>query len=125
MAFRQIVFLLLVFLPMILAPFTWAITVLLSEDVADLRDQDGAVSQSEAAELELRRLKSKISYLETIIEDRTAEVKRKDVGIKQLEKVIDDKSNSLASLQTAEKESLEVKERIGEVNARANELEKQ
>ncbi|KAL0308302.1 UNVERIFIED_CONTAM: hypothetical protein Sradi_5772500 [Sesamum radiatum] len=121
MAFRQIVFLLLVFLPMILAAFTWADTVLLSEDVADLRDQDGAVSQSEAAELELRQLKSKISYLETIIEDRTAVVKRKDGGIKQLEKVI----NSLASLQTAEKESSEVKERIGEVNARANELEKQ
>ncbi|KAK4396694.1 hypothetical protein Sango_1506000 [Sesamum angolense] len=125
MAFRQIVFLLLVFLPMILAAFTWADTVLLSEDVADLRDQDGAVSQSEAAELELRQLKSKISYLETIIEDRTAEVKRKDGGIKQLEKVIEEKSNSLASLQTVEKESSEVKERIGEVNARANELEKQ
>ncbi|KAL0346890.1 UNVERIFIED_CONTAM: hypothetical protein Scaly_1705000 [Sesamum calycinum] len=112
MAFRQIVFLLLVFLPMILAAFTWADTVLLSEDVADLRDQDGAVSQSEAAELELRQLKSKISYLETIIEDRTAEVKRKDGGIKQWRKFIEEKSNSLASLQTAEKESSEVKERI-------------
>ncbi|KAK4414866.1 hypothetical protein Salat_2593600 [Sesamum alatum] len=125
MAFWGMVFLVLIFLPMTLAAFAWADTVLLSEDVADLRDQGGAVSQSEAAELELRRLKSKISYLETLIEDRTAEVKRTDGGIKQLEKVIEEKSNSLASLQTAEKESLEVREQIGEVNARANELEKQ
>ncbi|KAI3443428.1 hypothetical protein Pfo_000093 [Paulownia fortunei] len=129
MAFRVLVFLVSVFLPIIFAKYTWADPAL-SEEAIVLQDHDGAVTQSKAAELELHQLKSKISSLETSIEDQTGKLKRKDGGIKQLEKVIEEKSNSLASLQSAvrslqEKGSLEVKERIEEVNTRVNELEKQ
>ncbi|KAL3624884.1 hypothetical protein CASFOL_031552 [Castilleja foliolosa] len=96
----------------------------------NLHHLNSAVTQSEAAALELQQLNSRISSLETSIEDQTGELNKKDGGIKQLEKVIEEKSNSLASLQSKvqllqEKGWLELKERGGEVDARVNEFEKQ
>ncbi|KAL7096306.1 hypothetical protein ACP275_10G072300 [Erythranthe tilingii] len=121
MAFRKLVILVSVFLPIIFAKFTSAD---LSEESIVSHDQNGAVFQPNSAELELElelhQLNSKIIVSETSTEDQ----------IDKLGKKIEEKSVSLVSLQSAvqsleEEGSLELKEQIGQVNARVFELEKQ
>ncbi|KAL3642824.1 hypothetical protein CASFOL_013639 [Castilleja foliolosa] len=130
MEFRKLTFIGLFFLPFIFAKVTRAEDPVRPEGSTNLQHLNSAVTQSEAAALELQQLNSRISSLETSIEDQTGDLNKKDGGIKQLEKVIEEKSNSLASLQSKVqllqgKGSLELKDRVGKVDTRVNELEKQ
>nr|XP_043629023.1 uncharacterized protein LOC122600378 isoform X2 [Erigeron canadensis] len=77
-----------------------------------------------------QQLLAKILILETSIDERSREVNSKDERIKQLETVVLEKSNSLASLRSEiqslqKKESFDAKEQEAEANAQAGELEKQ
>ncbi|XP_077214447.1 uncharacterized protein LOC143849337 isoform X2 [Tasmannia lanceolata] len=82
--------------------------------------------------VELEQVKSKISVLESSIEDKTRELKNKDQSIAQLKNGIQEKSDSIVALQR-ELESLQkkgpvsvdVEEQMGKAHARAIELEKQ
>lgn len=135
-ASRNLLLLVAVLLPVLFAGVTYAESSLLAEEEGSIAFQvsNEAVFQAKAAdasfELEMRQLKSKISYLETSIEGKTGELKEKDGSIEHLEKVIQEKLNVLVSLQSTvqslrEKASLDVKGRLGEVDARANDIEKQ
>ncbi|KZV50629.1 hypothetical protein F511_32915 [Dorcoceras hygrometricum] len=89
-----------------------------------------ATAVDESFELELNQLQSKISYLESSIEGKTGELKEKDGSIEHLEKVIQEKSNVLLSLQSIvqsfrEKASLNVGGQPGEVDGRINDIQKQ
>eukprot|EP00268_Persea_americana_P001960 TRINITY_DN10586_c0_g1_i4.p1 TRINITY_DN10586_c0_g1~~TRINITY_DN10586_c0_g1_i4.p1 ORF type:complete len:422 (+),score=85.74 TRINITY_DN10586_c0_g1_i4:108-1373(+) len=80
--------------------------------------------------VELEQLKSKISVLESSIEDRTQELKSKDESIARLEKNILEKSNTIARLQSdvellQKKGTVDAEELAGKAYARAGELEKQ
>ncbi|XP_073034366.1 uncharacterized protein [Primulina eburnea] len=136
MASRVWLLLVAVLLPVLFAGTACAEPSFLVEEEGSVAFQvrDDAVSQVTAAdassELELLQLKSKITYLETSIEEKTGELKEKDGSIEHLEKVIQEKSNVLVSLQSTvqslgEKETLDVKGRPGEVDARMNNIKKQ
>uniref|UniRef100_A0A0D9XF87 Uncharacterized protein n=1 Tax=Leersia perrieri TaxID=77586 RepID=A0A0D9XF87_9ORYZ len=91
-----------------------------------------AARAKEAAALaaELGQLRAKISALETSIAEQAKELKSKDDGILKLEKLIEDKSQKIATLQSEitsleTKNSLAAEEQAGKANARAIELEKQ
>lgn len=99
-----------------------------------LSDSEDEISKSGAPDsslkLELDKLKSKISLTESSIEERTQEIKSKERTIKELEKIIDEKSGNLASLQSEvlllkEKESSNAKKREGEADAHASQLQEQ
>ncbi|KAL5974166.1 hypothetical protein ACLOJK_030829 [Asimina triloba] len=81
-----------------------------------------------ALELELQQLREKIYVLESTILDRTRELKTKDESILKMEKVIRERSERIAVLQSEiesiqEKGTLDAEELIGKANARARELE--
>ncbi|XP_075497338.1 uncharacterized protein LOC142534385 [Primulina tabacum] len=94
MASRVLLLLVAVLLPVLFAGTAFAESAFLveGEGSAAFQVRDDAVSQVTAAdassELELLQLKSKISYLETSIEEKTGELKEKDGSIEHLEKVI-------------------------------------
>ncbi|KAK9269797.1 hypothetical protein L1049_001575 [Liquidambar formosana] len=80
--------------------------------------------------IELDRLKSKISFLESSTHERTRELESKDESINRMEKIIQEKSDSIASLQSEieslqQKISSDAKEQVGKAHERAGELEKQ
>ncbi|XP_043709723.1 uncharacterized protein LOC122658706 isoform X2 [Telopea speciosissima] len=80
--------------------------------------------------MELEHLKSKISVLESNIEEKTRELKSKDESIAQMEKTVQEKSDSTVSLQSKidllqKKGTLDAEEQMGKVHARAGELVKQ
>ncbi|XP_009605320.1 WEB family protein At5g16730, chloroplastic-like [Nicotiana tomentosiformis] len=77
--------------------------------------------------LPLDQLNSRISLLESRIDESTRELRRKDERIKELEKTIDFKLAKLASLQSElqEKGSLNANELVAKANVRAIELERQ
>ncbi|KAL3332043.1 hypothetical protein AABB24_032583 [Solanum stoloniferum] len=94
-----------------------------SEPIAD-SDADSSIR------LQLDRLNSKISLLESRIDDSTRELRTKDERIKELENTVDLKLAKLASLQSElqlfqEKGSLNAKELVAKANVRATELERQ
>ncbi|KAI3896436.1 hypothetical protein MKX03_008598, partial [Papaver bracteatum] len=93
-------------------------------------DHQVVVDDSSSLRIELDQLKSKISLLESSIEDKIKELKGKDDSILRLEEVIEQKSNSIKSLQTdvtslQKKGNVETAEQVGKAHARAGELEKQ
>ncbi|RZC56995.1 hypothetical protein C5167_015854 [Papaver somniferum] len=93
-------------------------------------DHEVVVDDSSSLRIELDQLKSKISLLESSIEDKTKELKGKDDSILRLEAVIQQKSDSIKSLQTdvkslQKKGNVETAEQVGKAHARAGELEKQ
>lgn len=100
-------------------------------DTAPIEDDVIApdVDQS-SLKIELDRLKSKISFLESSIDEKIHELKSKDESTKQMEKLIQEKSDRIASLH-GEIESLQTKgssnseEQVVKAHARAGELEKQ
>ncbi|KAL2503223.1 myosin heavy chain-related [Forsythia ovata] len=79
---------------------------------------------------ELQQLKSKVSRLETSVDEKLRELRSKDESSKHLEKIAEEKSSRLASLQSEvqllqEKGSLDAKEQVGKVDEQASKLEKQ
>ncbi|THG09673.1 hypothetical protein TEA_014617 [Camellia sinensis var. sinensis] len=78
--------------------------------------------------IELDQLNSKVSLLESSIDDKIHELKRKDKSIKQMGNIIQEKSATIASLQSeiqALQGSLDAKEQVGRAHARVGELENQ
>lgn len=90
-----------------------------------------ADASGSALRLELDRLRSKISTLESSIEDRIREIKIKEDRIAHLNAVvIQEKLSSIASLESEieslqEKGAVDAKTLSGKANARVGELEKQ
>ncbi|XP_073014445.1 uncharacterized protein [Typha latifolia] len=89
----------------------------------------GGASDSGLRE-ELEQLRAKVSSLESSIAARAQELKGKDDGIAKLEKIIQEKSEKIGSLQSEiaslqKKGAVAVEEQVGKAYARANELEKQ
>ncbi|XWS52259.1 hypothetical protein CRYUN_Cryun11dG0053200 [Craigia yunnanensis] len=79
---------------------------------------------------EVDHLKSKISFLESTIDERSHESRSKDENVRQLEIVIQEKLDSISSLQIEieyfqQKASLDAKEQTSSLYVRATELEKQ
>ncbi|CAA2969154.1 Hypothetical predicted protein [Olea europaea subsp. europaea] len=119
----------------ILLPFIFAKFTLANPSItAIFEDENDTVSQENAADAslyhEFQQLKSKVSLLETSIEENLRELRIKDDSIKQLEKIAEEKSSSLASLQSGvqllqETGSLDEKERGRKVDEQASKLEKQ
>ncbi|XP_051132152.1 uncharacterized protein LOC127252144 isoform X2 [Andrographis paniculata] len=128
MAFWKLFLLVSTMFAVTFAEFTLADGELFSEDIAAvLQPVDDSVSLSNAAELKLHRLKSKISLLEASIEDQAVELTRKDGSIEHMEKLIAERSNILTSLQ-AKIQSFQGSsqaELMANVKTRVNELEKQ
>ncbi|KAK4713192.1 hypothetical protein R3W88_019099 [Solanum pinnatisectum] len=94
-----------------------------SEPIVD-SDADSSIR------LQLHQLNSKISLLESRIDDSTRELRTKDERIKELENTVDLKLAKLNSLQSElqlfqEKGSLNAKELVAKANVRATELERQ
>ncbi|XP_077221912.1 uncharacterized protein LOC143855713 isoform X2 [Tasmannia lanceolata] len=88
------------------------------------------ISASEPLKIELGQLKSKISVLESSIDDRTRELKSKDQSIAQMKNDIKEKSDSILALQhelesLQKKGSVDAEEQVGKAHARASELENQ
>ncbi|XP_048447988.1 uncharacterized protein LOC125480833 isoform X2 [Pyrus x bretschneideri] len=80
--------------------------------------------------LQLQQLKSRVSLLESRIDDKNRELRKKDESIKLMEKVIQEKSNSIALLQSAiesvqGREPLDVVELGDKPHVQAGGLEKQ
>ncbi|XP_016482686.2 uncharacterized protein LOC107803466 [Nicotiana tabacum] len=95
-----------------------------------VEESDVASDSDSSIRLQLDQLNSKISLLESRIDESTAELRRKDERIKELEKTIDLKLAKLASLQSElqflqEKGSLNANELVAKANVRATELERQ
>uniref|UniRef100_A0A803LYT5 Uncharacterized protein n=1 Tax=Chenopodium quinoa TaxID=63459 RepID=A0A803LYT5_CHEQI len=96
-----------------------------SEVIEEVRSDD-----SSAFKLEFDQLKSKIQLLETRLDESNANLKKKDEKISDLEVVIQEKSDVVASLQSeienAQKRGTsDAEERVGKAHARASELQKQ
>ncbi|KAL3363010.1 hypothetical protein AABB24_012353 [Solanum stoloniferum] len=94
-----------------------------SEPIVD-SDADSSIR------LQLDQLYSKISLLESRIDDSTRELRTKDERIKELENTVDLKLAKLSSLLSElqlfqEKGSLNAKELVAKANVRATELERQ
>ncbi|XP_004242832.2 WEB family protein At5g16730, chloroplastic-like isoform X1 [Solanum lycopersicum] len=103
--------------------FLQILTTISSNGVGD-SDADSSIR------LQLDQLNSKISILESRIDDSTRELRTKDERIKELENTVDLKLAKLASLQSElqlfqEKGSLNAKELVAKANVRATELERQ
>ncbi|GMH06926.1 hypothetical protein Nepgr_008766 [Nepenthes gracilis] len=87
-------------------------------------------SDSSAATLEVDQLKSKIQLLENLIEKSNEKLKLKDENLVQLEKVIQEKSDNVASLQNdiellQKKGTSDAEEQVGKAHAHVGELQKQ
>ncbi|XP_058202885.1 uncharacterized protein LOC131317337 isoform X2 [Rhododendron vialii] len=110
------------------------LTLVLGKIAADAGISDDeapkpVLSQS-SLEIELEQLKSKISSLESSIAEKTGELKSKDENIKQMENILQEKSATIALLQSdvqarEQKGSVDVKEQLGRAHARVGELENQ
>ncbi|XP_019703631.1 uncharacterized protein [Elaeis guineensis] len=98
----------------------------------DAEVEDGTVAEAydSPLKLEIKQLKSKVAGLESSILDRSDEAKIKDERIAQLERIIKEKSATMASLQSEvellqKKGVVDAQALIGKADARADELEKQ
>uniref|UniRef100_A0A0E0E8I1 Uncharacterized protein n=1 Tax=Oryza meridionalis TaxID=40149 RepID=A0A0E0E8I1_9ORYZ len=99
-------------------------------DVAAEETTAARAKEEAALAAELGQLRAKISALESSIAKQTQELKSKDDGIQKLEKLIEEKSQKIATLQSEitsleTKRSLAAEEQAGKASARAIELEKQ
>ncbi|XP_055822575.1 uncharacterized protein LOC129891293 isoform X3 [Solanum dulcamara] len=106
--------------------FLQIFTTISSNDSEPIIDSDADSS----IRLQLDQLNSKISLLESRIDESTRELRTKDARIKELENTVDLKLAKLASLQSElqlfqEKGSLTAKELVSKANVRATELERQ
>lgn len=110
------------------------LTLILGKTTADAGIGDDESLKSElsqsSVEIELEQLKSKISSLESSIVEKTSELKSKDESIKQMENVLQEKSATIAALQSdvkahEQKWSVDAKEQLGKAHARVSELENQ
>ncbi|XP_059285637.1 uncharacterized protein LOC132039114 isoform X1 [Lycium ferocissimum] len=95
-----------------------------SEPIVSSKDSDSDFK------LQLDQLNSKISLLESRVDEGTRELRSKDERIKELENTIDSKLAKLASLKSElqllqEKGSLNAKELVAKANVRATELDRQ
>ncbi|KAG6770897.1 hypothetical protein POTOM_026598 [Populus tomentosa] len=115
----------------ILFIFSLTLTAVVSvrADYDDITGSAAAVDSS-AFKIELDQLKSKIHALESHIDEKTKELKGKDDMIALKEKIIQEKVDSIGSLQS-ELSSLQnngktdAQEQVRKAHARAGELEKQ
>ncbi|XP_038984420.1 uncharacterized protein LOC120111448 [Phoenix dactylifera] len=114
----------------------WMVSIVLSILVVGIRSdaevEDGTVAEAWDSPLkpEIEQLKSKVAGLESSLSDRTDEVKRKEERIAQLEKIVEEKLATMASLQSEiellqKKGVVDAQELVGRAGARADELEKQ
>ncbi|KAG5565033.1 hypothetical protein RHGRI_001047 [Rhododendron griersonianum] len=110
------------------------LTLVLGKIAADAEISDDEAPKPELSqsslEIELEHLKSKISSLESSIAEKTGELKSKDENIKQMENILQEKSATIALLQSdvqarEQKGSVDVKEQLGRAHARVGELENQ
>ncbi|KAI8571454.1 hypothetical protein RHMOL_Rhmol01G0121400 [Rhododendron molle] len=110
------------------------LTLVLGKIAADAVISDDEAPKPELSqsslEIELEQLKSKISSLESSIAEKTGELKSKDENIKQMENILQEKSATIALLQSdvqarEQKGSVDVKEQLGRAHARVGELENQ
>ncbi|KAK9099737.1 hypothetical protein Scep_023167 [Stephania cephalantha] len=85
---------------------------------ADSAVADEVFGSDSALKAELEQLKSKVSVLESSVEEKGREVKSKDESIAQLEKVIKEKSER-------KKGTVDAAEKVGKANAQARDLEQQ
>ncbi|XP_044472218.1 uncharacterized protein LOC123200903 [Mangifera indica] len=84
---------------------------------------------SSAVKIELDQLKSKIHFLESLVDEKTQELKAKDETMSLKEKLIQEKSDNIVSLEKEltllqKKRTLDAAEKVGKAHARAGELEK-
>ncbi|KAJ6373403.1 hypothetical protein OIU76_027695 [Salix suchowensis] len=101
---------------------------------ADVHDESTAESAAaveiSALKIELDQLKSKIHVQESLIDEKTKELNGKDDAIALKETIIQEKVDSIASLQSEisslkKKGNIDAQEQVGKAHARAGELEKQ
>ncbi|KAL2481959.1 DNA repair ATPase-related [Abeliophyllum distichum] len=93
-----------------------------------IREEGSGEGRSEEGDVEF--LHNFLGVEETRVDEKLRELRSKDESSKQLEKIAEEKSNSLASLQSEvqllqEKGSLDAKELVGKVDEQASKLEKQ
>lgn len=112
--------------------FTLFLTLIFAKSTADAETDnvDGFKPElsDSSLKIELDQLNAKVSLLESSIDDKIHELKRKDESIKQMENIIQEKSATIASLQSdiqALQGSLDAKEQVGRAHARVGELENQ
>ncbi|KAL0910632.1 hypothetical protein M5K25_021634 [Dendrobium thyrsiflorum] len=119
----------------------WILLILFATVIAGIRSEDevkdihvddvvGAEESDSALKLEIEHLKSKISSIETSTLEKARELKNKDEKIEQLEREIQEKSASIASLLSEvellqKKGAVDAEELVGKAHERSNELEKQ
>ncbi|KAH9623746.1 hypothetical protein KSS87_021226 [Heliosperma pusillum] len=113
--------------------FSLILSVVLSESdqsqfIEEVRSQ--VADDSSSIKIEFDQLKSKIELLETRLDKSNQNLKTKDEKIAQLEGVIQEKLNTVASLQSQiedaqKKGTSDAEERVGKAHARATELQKQ
>ncbi|KAL7193921.1 hypothetical protein ACSBR2_025543 [Camellia fascicularis] len=112
--------------------FSLFLTLIFAKSTADAETDnvDGFKPElsDSSLKIELDQLNSKVSLLESSIDDKIHELKRKDKSIKQMENIIQEKSATIALLQSdiqALQGSLDAKEQVGRAHARVGELENQ
>ncbi|KAL6977838.1 hypothetical protein U1Q18_026622 [Sarracenia purpurea var. burkii] len=114
--------------------FSIFLTLIIAKVTADseIIDDNGLNPQfsQSSLKIELDQLNSKISLLESSIDEKIQELKSKDESISQMENIIREKSTTIASLQSdiqalQQKGSLDVKEEVVRAHARVSELENQ
>ncbi|KAI8019449.1 hypothetical protein LOK49_LG04G00199 [Camellia lanceoleosa] len=112
--------------------FTLFLTLIFAKSTADgeTDNVDGFKPElsDSSLKIELDQLNAKVSLLESSIDDKIHELKRKDESFKQMENIIQEKSATIASLQSdiqALQGSLDAKEQVGRAHARVGELENQ
>ncbi|KAF8400207.1 hypothetical protein HHK36_013503 [Tetracentron sinense] len=109
------------------------VALIFTEIRADATIDDEVIASvvpDSSLKIELEQLKSKISVLESSIDERTRELISKDERITEMEKINQEKSDSIASLQKEinlleKKGTVDAEEQVGKALARADELEKQ
>ncbi|KAG9449260.1 hypothetical protein H6P81_009225 [Aristolochia fimbriata] len=98
---------------------------------AGIGDEDVAIERADPAlAIELEQLKSKVSVLESSVDEKIRELKSKDERISQMEKIVQEKKGGVAALEREikslkEKGSVAAEEQVVRAHARAGELEKQ
>nr|DAD27728.1 TPA_asm: hypothetical protein HUJ06_029196 [Nelumbo nucifera] len=96
----------------------------------EIKDEVVVSEASDSSLIKLKELKSRISVLESSIDEKSLELKGKDDTIAQMGKTIREKSDSIASLQIEidalqRKGTADAEEQVVKAHARAGELEKQ
>ncbi|XP_059637549.1 uncharacterized protein LOC132279550 isoform X2 [Cornus florida] len=112
--------------------FSILLALILTTTTAVSATEDDNLPKSEISDsslkIELDQLNSKITFLESSIDERSRELKSNDEMIKQMEKIIHEKSATIAILHSEIQSlqgSLDAKEQIDKAHVRAVELEKQ